>query len=75
MIMSGAKDATVQQVQIVDIHGTRFYDLAYTHDDAPEAVRTARIGVESVYANPRPGDHVRVSYVMNVVIGIAALDV
>lgn len=74
MIMSGAKDATVRQVHAVDIHGTRFYDLAYTHDDAPEPVRTTRIGVESVYPNPRPGDHVRVSYVMNVVVGVAALD-
>ncbi len=70
MIMSGAKDATIRQAQLVDIHGTRFYDIAYTHDDAPDAVRTARIGVESAYDYPQPGDRVRVSYLMNVVTGV-----
>lgn len=70
MIMSGAKDATIRQVQLIDIHGTRFYDIAFSHDEAPESVHSARIGTESAYEQPRPGDLVRVSYLMNVVTGI-----
>lgn len=70
MIMSGSKDATIQQVQLVDIHGTRFYDIAYTHNEAPQAPRTARVGTESIYANPKPGDSIRVSYLMNVVTNV-----
>ena len=70
MIMSGKKDATLRQVRMIDIHGTRFYDLEYSHDDAPGQVRSARIGVESAYEDPRPADLVAVSYLMNVATGI-----
>jgi hypothetical protein len=71
MLLSGTKDARLRAVRVVDIHGTRFYDLEYTHDDAPEQVRAARIGCESAYEQPRPGDAVSVSYLMNVVTSIA----
>ena len=71
MIMSGTKDATLRTVRLIDIHGTRFYDLEYTHDDAPDNVRAARVGLESAYADPQPGDQMRVSYLMNVVTALA----
>jgi len=71
MIMSGKKDATIRVVRLIDIHGTRFYDIEYTHDEAPGELRSARIGVESAYDDPRPGDGVVISYLMNVVTTIA----
>ena len=71
MIMGGSKPATLRAVRLVDIHGTRFYDIEYTHDDAPDAPRSARVGPESAYAGPQPGDLILVSYLMNVVTGIA----
>jgi len=70
MIMSGKKAATLRQVRLIDIHGTRFYDLEFTHDDAPGQVRAARVGLESVYSDPQPGDAVAVSYLMSVVTGV-----
>ncbi len=71
MIMSGTKEATLHTVRLLDIHGTRFYDVEYTHDDAPGLVRTARVGLESAYDAPQPGDQIRVSYLMNVVTALA----
>jgi hypothetical protein len=71
MIMSGKKDATLRNVRLIDIHGTRFYDIEYTHDEAPDLIRSARIGTESAYDDPRPGDTVAISYLMNVVTTIA----
>lgn len=71
MIMSGSKNATIRQVQQVDIHGTRFYDIAYSHDEAPDIIRTARVGTESAYPKPQPGDTVRISYLMDVVTEVA----
>ena len=56
---------------MIDIHGTRFYDVEYTHDDVSGHVRAARAGLESVYDDPRPGDQIRVSYLMNVVTALA----
>jgi len=71
MIMSGTKDATLRTIRLIDIHGTRFYDVEYTHDDLPGQVRAARVGLESAYDDPRPGDQIRVSYLMNVVTALA----
>ena len=71
MIMSGTKDATLQTVRLIDIHGTRFYDVEFTHDDAPGQLHAARVGLESAYAEPRPGDQIRISYLMNVVTALA----
>jgi hypothetical protein len=71
MIISGTKDATLRAVRLIDIHGTRFYDVEYTHDELPGQVRAARVGLESAYDDPQPGDQVRISYLMNVVTGLA----
>lgn len=70
MIMSGAREAILRHVQPIDIHGTRFYDLGFAHTDAPDAVRSARVGSEDVYPNPQPGDAVVIRYLMNVVVGV-----
>lgn len=70
MFLNGKKDAILRQIQLVDIHGTRFYDIVFTHSDTPDQARRARIGVEDAYSDPAPGDPVSVSYVMNVVTGL-----
>lgn len=70
MIMSGSKDAVIEQVQLVDIHGTRLYDLIYRHDDAPGSLLRARLGPEALYGAPAVGDAVRVSYMMGVATGM-----
>lgn len=69
MIMSGARDGVLQEVFPVSIHGTVFYDLVYTHAGEAQP-RRARVGAESVYADPQPGDPVRVSYLMNVATSV-----
>lgn len=69
MIMSGSKEATLLQIQLLDIHGTFYYDLLYTHTDESQP-RRARVGKEDVYTDPRPGDIVQISYLMNVVTAV-----
>jgi hypothetical protein len=70
MIISGTRDAVIESVRPVDIHGTIYYDLVYRHDGEAQA-RQARLGAESLYNGLAPGDAVRVSYLMNVATGIA----
>jgi hypothetical protein len=70
MLLSGSKHATLQQARLIDIHGTRFFDLVYSHDDEPERPRTARVGAEEVYDTPKPGDAIVVHYVMNVAVRV-----
>lgn len=69
MIMSGSKAAAILQVQMIDIHGTYYYDIVYAHTE-DQKPRRARIGKDDIYTNPQPGDMVQVAYVMNVVTGI-----
>ncbi len=70
MIMSGRKNATLLDIRLIDIHGTRFYDITYSHEDTPQERRACRIGLEDAYTNPQPGDSISVGYLMNVAIGI-----
>lgn len=70
MILSGTRDAVLLSVQRVDIHGTIFYDVTFHHTGETQPIH-ARIGAESVYPHPQPGDQVLVSYVMGVVTSIA----
>lgn len=70
MIISGARDAVIDAVRPVDIHGTVYYDLIYRHDGEDQP-RQARLGAESLYSDIAPGDAVRVSYLMNVATAIA----
>jgi tRNA-binding EMAP/Myf-like protein len=69
MILSGTREAVLLSVQRIDIHGTIFYDITFHHTGETQPIR-ARIGAESVYPNPQPGDQVLVSYVVGVVTNI-----
>ncbi|MBV9791021.1 MAG: hypothetical protein JOZ51_22695 [Chloroflexi bacterium] len=69
-MLIGTHDATLRQVQRVDLHGTHFYDLIFEHLATPGELRRARVSAESIYAEPQPGDAIRVSYLMNVVASV-----
>ncbi len=56
--------ATLESVQLVDIHGSKFYDLSFRLDASPDRARVSRIGAESVYADPQAGDKVLVSQLL-----------
>lgn len=70
MIMSGKRNATIAQVQQIDIHGTRYLDIVYILDGQPDTAQRARLGPEATYPNPQAGDKVSLSYVMGVVISV-----
>lgn len=69
MFLNGLHEAQLVQLRLLDIHGTYYYDIAFTHTGETQ-LRRARIGKEDIYPNPEPGELVRVSYVMNVVTGV-----
>ncbi len=62
--MLGRQPGHIVQVNAVDIHGALFFDIMYALDSAPQQARTSRIGTESVYENPQPGDAVTLHLVM-----------
>ncbi len=72
MIMAGSREAVMAAVQLIDIHGTRMYDLAYRHV-GEEQLRQARLGPESIYTGLQIGDRVKVAYLMNVATAVERL--
>jgi hypothetical protein len=56
--------ATLLRVQLVDIHGQKFYDLTFALDSKPDAPKTSRIGTESVYPDPKEGDAIEVALLL-----------
>jgi hypothetical protein len=73
-MLIGTHDATLQHTQRVDLHGTHFYDLSFEHLNTPGQTRRARVSAESIYADPQPGDNVRISYLMGVVTSVERRD-
>lgn len=66
----GKQAATLLGVQLVDIHGSKFYDLTFALDNKPGSPQTSRIGVESVYAGPQVGDKVAVSLLLGQLVSV-----
>ena len=62
--MFGKQPGVIINLQLVDIHGARFWDISYALDAAPQRVLVSRIGTESVYENSQIGDKVKLHLVM-----------
>ena len=52
----GKQTGKILQIGLVDIHGSRFYDVSFALDNSPDQTRLSRIGTESVYPDPQSGD-------------------
>jgi hypothetical protein len=68
--MLGKQAGTLLEVRLVDLHGSRFYDVVYALETSPQTPRVSRIGVESVYAEPQSGDKVLLHLVLGQVTRI-----
>jgi hypothetical protein len=64
----GKQNAILLSVQLIDIHGSKFYDLQFQIGEKTPQI--SRIGVESVYPNPQVGDEVRVSLILGQLTGV-----
>jgi hypothetical protein len=72
--MLGTQKGTLLDVRQVDIHGSRFWDISYVPENAPDQIHQGRIGTESAYPDPAPGDKVLLSQVLGVLTKIEKQD-
>lgn len=61
------QEAVIRAVQPYDLHGVRWYQVAWSPADAPERVSQARFSHDVIYADPQPGDRVRIRLLLGVV--------
>jgi hypothetical protein len=74
-MLKGTRDAVLKQIHPVSIHGQMSWEIVFTHLDDPEdQLRAARVGQEAI-VGPAPdvGDHVRLEYLVGVVVGVTRL--
>jgi hypothetical protein len=64
----GDREAVILEIRRFDIHGSGFADVTVVFPDRSTA--SARLGAESVPGDAAPGDHVRVSMAMNMIVAI-----
>lgn len=60
-------EAILRAVQPYDLHGVRWYRVAYSKPDAMEQVSEARISYDVIYPDPQAGDRVRIRLLLGVV--------
>jgi hypothetical protein len=70
-MLKGTKEAVVQKIQPVSIHGQISLDIYYADpDDSQAQIRVARIGPESVPRHLEAGDRVTLHYLLGMVTQI-----
>ena len=60
-------EAILAVVQPYDIHGTRYYRIAYARKDQPDQMIEGRVAVEGIYAEPQAGDRVEIEMLLGVI--------
>jgi hypothetical protein len=70
-MLKGSREAIVQRLQPISIHGQLSYDVLYTFADEPESqARVARVGPEAMDQGLQPGDRVSLNFLVGVVTSI-----
>jgi hypothetical protein len=66
-------EAILASVQPYDIHGTRYFRIAYALKDDPDRVTEGRVAVESIYRDPKPGDRVEIRMLLGIIDDVKKL--
>ena len=70
-MLKGTRDAIVQRLQPITIHGQLSYDLHYTFvDEGEDQPHVARVGPEAVAPGVQVGDRVRLDFLVGVVTAV-----
>jgi hypothetical protein len=60
-------EAILASVRPYDIHGTRYYRIAYALKDEPDRVSEGPVAAESMYRDPQPGDRIDIRLLLGVI--------
>ncbi len=70
-MLKESREAVLQQLQPISIHGQLSYDVYYTFADEPGGQeRVARLGPEALDKDLQPGDRVRLDFLVGVVTAV-----
>jgi hypothetical protein len=74
-MLKGTRDAVVQDLRSVSIHGQVSWEITFAFLDQPDGpLNAARVGPEAIEGGPlHVGDHIRVAFLMGVIVGVSSI--
>ncbi len=66
-------EAILAAVQPYEIHGSRYFRIAYAFTDAPDQITEGRVAAESIYKDPQPGDRVDIRTLLGIIDDVKKL--
>lgn len=60
-------EAILAAVQPYEIHGTRYFRIAYALKDDRDRISEGRVAAEGIYKDPQPGDRVEIRMLLGVI--------
>lgn len=66
-------EAVILAIQPYDLHGVRWYRIAYAPLANPDAVQETRFSWDVIYPDPQPGDRIKVRTLLGIVDRIEKL--
>lgn len=60
-------EAVIQAIQPYDLHGVRWYRVAYSPAETPDQIMEARFSWDVIYPDPQAGDRVRIRTLLGIV--------
>lgn len=66
-------EAILAAAQPYEIHGTRYWRIAYARKDDPDRVSEGRVAAEGIYKDPQPGDRVEIRMLLGVIDEVTKL--
>ncbi len=74
-MLQGARDGLLRGLRPYSLHGETYFEVQYVlADDPGGAVHAARLPHDAIERAPRPGDRVRLHFVMNLLVKVEATD-
>jgi len=74
-MLRGSRDALLNRIQAISLHGQPSWEIVFTHlDDPEERLNAARVGPEAIAGHTlEPGDRIQVEYLVGVVVKVTRL--
>jgi hypothetical protein len=70
-MLQGARAGTLKGLRPYSLHGERYYEVHYViAGESGSPVRAARLPHDALYPDPRPGDAVRLHFVVNMLVKV-----
>lgn len=67
-------EAILAAIQPYDVHGSKYFRIAYARRDDPDRVHEGRVAAESIYADAAAGDRVRIRMILGVIDDVSRWD-